>query len=209
MSLNDIVDGNPKTTDERRLNLKVGNIDCLTLECDDINIDGTFLYDRIYNTPQPASVINPTTATSLYNPSQQVGSNVLPANTITQGTTLIFEGWGTFRTTNPGLQMQFDVRYNGVRMNQNVVFQLSQSYPTNSTYIYKYEMLHTTTGDLKGIAQYTFRDITTGFQENKIYNDYSLAGYDGTIANTLDFQVRTLTADASFITVSNSITKIH
>jgi hypothetical protein len=209
MSLNQLVSYNPAIDDTERLDLKVGNIDCLSINCDDIDIDSTYLFNRIYNTPQFKSIVNPTTATSLYQTNQQVGSNVIPANTIVQGTTLIFEGWGLFNTTNTGLQMQFDVRYNGTRVNQNVVFQLSQAYPTNSTYKYKYEMLHTTSGDLKGLATYTFSDIVTGFREEKLYNDYNLFGYDGTIANTVDFQVRTLTADASFITVSNSVTKIH
>jgi hypothetical protein len=211
MSLNQIVSYNPAIDDTDRLNLKVGDVDCLNLTCENINVTGgTFLYDRIYTTPRTVSASFTTTEFSLYNSTDEVGSNIIPANTIKQGTTIIFSGWGTFSTTSTSLPTKFLFKYNNTAKSQDVQFPLSQAYPTNSTYEYRCEIFHDTANTLKSITKIKYIDANTGTEEKKTFNDYTgTINYDPTIDNTLTATFQTFITSGNISTVSNSITKIN
>lgn len=185
MSLNQLVSANTLYTDDRRLNVKLGNIEAL-------NIVGQNVLTRQYQ--QLTSVVNTgTNAETLIDTFNSIGSNVIPANTLKQGSKIYVKASGFF-TYTASQYFNFNTRFNGSRYILNNNFQLTNAYTSGSTFNLEQEILITLGGNLRVYSKVYFKkpsvppSLTEGPEETFVFTEYNNTSIDLAVDNSFELE---------------------
>lgn len=182
MSLNDLSAVNPKITDESRLDIKVGNIDCLSV----INSEIRQYQQRDFKLNSGTGQL------SLIDTTNAIGSTTIPANTLKNGSKIKIRAFCTINySANNLFNLYF--RANGVRYIVDNNFQLSNTYLANSTLYIEHDILFRFGSTVLVYTKLEFQNpvvppsLTEGSKER--FNFFNLSTtIDPTVNNTFDVQ---------------------
>jgi hypothetical protein len=185
MSLNQLVSANTLYTDDRRLNVKFGNVDAL-------DITGQKITTRQYQ--QIQQVVNTgTNVATMINTVSGVGNEIIKANTLKSGSKIIIKARGNIDYAT-GNQMNFYFRFNGTRYILNSNFQLSQTYTSGSIFEITQTALVLFTGALRVFTKIELQKplVTPGNTQGarEVFMFQETGGYsiDLTIDNVFELQ---------------------